>query len=298
MTDLLTRPDYSDDTYRGGGRIYGTPPPPPPQPPYVDQQPPGDHHWPRRVAGGAAILALVAGGGTAGGVLAERYLVKHPTTATVATIASSSSATETTDLAAIVKVVQPSVVTVLVDSAQSSALGSGVVVSSDGLVLTNNHVIAANNGTVSVRLSSGRTVPAKVVATDTTHDLALVQATGLSGLTPVTFGTNASVAVGDTVLAFGAPLGLENTVTSGIVSALNRSVDTGTEKLTGLFQTDAAINEGNSGGALVDTSGHVVGINVAIATASQTDSGSIGVGFAIPADTVTSVLKQLESQVH
>jgi putative serine protease PepD len=136
-------------------------------------------------------------------------------------------------------------------------------------------------------------VPAKVVATDTTHDLALVQATGLSGLTPVTFATNSSVAVGDTVLAFGAPLGLENTVTSGIVSAFDRSVDTGTEKLTGLFQTDAAINEGNSGGALVDASGHVIGINVAIATASQESSGSIGVGFAIPADTVTSVLKTL-----
>jgi putative serine protease PepD len=170
-----------------------------------------------------------------------------------------------------------------------------VVVRSDGLILTNNHVIDTQ-GTVSVRLSTGKTVPAKVVATDTTHDLALVQATGLSGLTPVTFGTNSGVAVGDTVLAFGAPLGLENTVTSGIVSAFGRSVDTGTEKLSGLLQTDAAINEGNSGGALVDTSGHVVGINVAIATASQESSGSIGVGFAIPADTVTSVLKTLESQ--
>jgi putative serine protease PepD len=155
-----------------------------------------------------------------------------------------------------------------------------------------------SQGTVSVRLSSGKTVPAKVVATDTTHDLALVQATGLSGLTPVTFGTDSSVAVGDTVLAFGAPLGLENTVTSGIVSAFNRSVDTGTEKLTGLFQTDAAINEGNSGGALVDTEGHVIGINVAIATADQSSSGSIGVGFAIPANTVTSVLKTLEGEAR
>src|SRR4030095_12892317 len=126
--------------------------------------------------------------------------------------------------------------------------------------LTNNHVIASD-GTVSVRLSDGRTVPAEVVATDTTHDLALVQATGLTGLTPVTFAADDSVAVGDTVLAFGAPLGLEGTVTSGIVSATDRSVDTGTEKLTGLLQTDAPINEGNSGGALVDTSGRVIGIN-------------------------------------
>jgi putative serine protease PepD len=169
------------------------------------------------------------------------------------------------------------------------------VISSTGLILTNNHVIASD-GTVSVRLSTGKTVPARVVATDTVHDLALVQATGLTGLTPVTFGTDDSVAVGDTVLAFGAPLGLANTVTSGIVSALDRSIDTGDEKLTGLLQTDAAINEGNSGGALVDLSGHVIGINVAIATASESDSGSIGVGFAIPAGTATTVIKQLESQ--
>jgi putative serine protease PepD len=191
--------------------------------------------------------------------------------------------------------VQPSIVTVMVDSANSSVLGSGVVIDSTGLVLTNNHVIASG-GTVSVRLSSGRTVPAKVVAADTQHDLALVQATGLTGLTPATFGTNDSVAVGDTVLAFGAPLGLENTVTSGIVSATDRTIDTGSEKLTGLLQTDAAINEGNSGGALVDLAGHVIGINAAIATASQQNSGSIGLGFAIPADTVAQVVKQLQSQ--
>ncbi|MGX6606497.1 S1C family serine protease [Micromonosporaceae bacterium Da 78-11] len=290
MTDLLTRPPYSDPRNTGGDHFS-------PEPPYV--VPPVDRRWPRRIAGGAAVLALVAGGGTAGGVVAEKYLIDHPVAAaTAAAVAavSTASGTEGEDLAAIVAKVQPSVVTVLVDGTQSSSLGSGVVISSTGLVLTNNHVIA-EDGTVSVRLSSGRTVPARVVATDTTHDLALVQATGLTGLTPVTFGTDDSVAVGDTVLAFGAPLGLENTVTSGIVSALDRSVDTGTEKLTGLFQTDAAINEGNSGGALVDTSGHVVGINVAIATASQTDSGSIGVGFAIPADTAVGVIKQLQSQI-
>jgi len=298
MTDLMTRtPEQSDDAY-SGDRHDWTMPPPPPAPPYSIPPAPGGRHWPRRIAGGAAVLALVAGGGTAGGVLAERYLADHQTATTSSTVATNANATVTDgdSLASVVKAVQPSVVTVMVDGARSSSLGSGVVISSDGLILTNNHVIAAD-GTVSVRLSSGRTVPAKVVATDTTHDLALVQATGLSGLTPVTFGANASVAIGDTVLAFGAPLGLENTVTSGIVSALSRSVDTGTEKLSGLLQTDAAINEGNSGGALVDTSGHVIGINVAIATASQTDSGSIGVGFAIPADTVTKVISQLKSQI-
>jgi len=300
MTDLMTRPpSQSDDAYAGDQHDQ-TMPPPPPAPPYSIPSAPGGRHWPRRIAGGATVLALVAGGGTAGGVLAERYLADHQTaTTTSSTVATNANATVTDgdSLASVVTAVQPSVVTVMVDGARSESLGSGVVISSDGLILTNNHVIDSD-GTVSVRLSSGKTVPAKVVATDTTNDLALVQATGLSGLTPVTFGTNAGVAIGDTVLAFGAPLGLENTVTSGIVSALGRSVDTGTEKLTGLIQTDAAINEGNSGGALVDTSGHVIGINVAIATASQSDSGSIGVGFAIPADTVVKVISQLKSQIQ
>ncbi|MCO8271393.1 trypsin-like peptidase domain-containing protein [Actinoplanes sp. TRM 88003] len=294
MTDLMTRPDPDQ---------YDTTPPPPPAPPFVP--PPGgsgDRRWPRRVAGGAAVLALIAAGGTAGGVFADRYLIDQPATATTTTATSASATTESDSLAAIVKQVQPSVVTVLVDTNRSSSLGSGVVLAADGLILTNNHVIEGG-GTVSVRLSTGQTVPASVVATDTTHDLALVQATGLTGLTPVTFGTDDSVAVGDTVLAFGAPLGLENTVTSGIVSALDRSINTatesatggGSEQLGGLLQTDAAINQGNSGGALVDLSGHVVGINVAIATAGESESGSIGVGFAIPADTVVAAVKQMES---
>ncbi|MCU7727385.1 trypsin-like peptidase domain-containing protein [Actinoplanes sp. KI2] len=299
MTDLMTRPpEQSDDTY-AGDRHDRTTPPPPPAPPYAIPPAPGGRHWPRRIAGGAAVLALIAGGGTAGGVLAGRYLTDHPATTTGSTVATgaAATATESDNLASVVKAVQPSIVTVLVDGARSSSLGSGVIISSDGLIVTNNHVVASD-GTVSVRLSSGRTVPAKVVATDATNDLALVQATGLSGLTPATFGTNDGVVVGDTVLAFGAPLGLENTVTSGIVSAVDRSVDTGTEKLSGLLQTDAPINEGNSGGALVDTSGHVIGIDVAIATASQSDSGSIGVGFAIPADTVTKVISQLKTQIQ
>jgi putative serine protease PepD len=293
MTDILTRPEtpyaqqdypppvFTDPPSTGGGGGDGD----------------GNRKWPRRAVGGVVILALVAGGGTAGGVLADRYLIDHPAAANSSTTATTASTTTQTDsLAAIAAQVEPSIVTVMVDSARESSLGSGVILNSTGLILTNNHVISAN-GTVSVRLSTGQTVPAQVVATDTTHDLALVQATGLTGLTPVTFGAGDSLEVGDTVLAFGAPLGLSGTVTSGIVSAVNRTVDTGTEKLTGLLQTDAAINEGNSGGALVDTSGHVIGINVAIATASQQDTGNVGLGFAIPASTVTSVVQQLESQI-
>jgi putative serine protease PepD len=292
MTDTMTRPD--SPAYQSP---FFPPPPEDTPPPAADDR--GPRRWPRRVAGGAAILALVAGGGTAGGVVAEKYLIDHPATTVATTAASStaSSSASTDSLAAVAAAVEPSIVTVTVDSASSESLGSGVVLSSTGLILTNNHVISSS-GQVSVRLSTGKTVPATVVATDTTHDLALVQATGLTGLTPVTFASTSSVAVGDTVLAFGAPLGLSGTVTSGIVSALNRSVDTGTEKLTGLLQTDASINEGNSGGALVDTSGHVIGINVAIATASQQDTGSVGLGFAIPSSTVTAAVTALEAQLN
>ncbi|KUL27448.1 S1C family serine protease [Actinoplanes awajinensis] len=292
MTELLNRRP-ADDHYAA----YPVFPPAHHIPPMMVETP-RDPRWKRRIAGGAAVLVLVGGGGSAGAFLTEQYRnggAASATSSAAGTTIASTTVTEDTDLAPIVAKVQASVVTVLVDGARESSLGSGVVLSEDGLILTNNHVISSN-GTVSVRLSTGSTVPAKVVAADATHDLALVQATGLSGLTPVTFATDDSVAVGDTVLAFGAPLGLEGTVTSGIVSALDRSLDTGDEKLSGLLQTDAAINQGNSGGALVDMSGRVVGINVAIATSGDS-TGSVGLGFAIPAGTVTGVVTQLEAQI-
>ncbi|GAA3336499.1 hypothetical protein GCM10020358_08900 [Amorphoplanes nipponensis] len=286
MTDLLTRPPYTEETSAGAT--------PPVLPPHVDShRGGGERRWPRRVAGGAAVLALIAGGGAAGGFAAEHYAGRDAAAAT-ATTATAAAVAGSDSLAAVAAKVSPSIVTVLIDGATESALGSGVVLGADGLILTNNHVISSG-GTVSVRLADGRTVPAAVVAADSTHDLALVRASGVSGLTPATFGADASVAVGDTVLAFGAPLGLEGTVTSGIVSALDREVGTGTEQLTGLLQTDAAINQGNSGGALVDTSGNVIGINVAIATAGDRSTGNVGVGFAIPAGTVTTVVRRLEA---
>jgi putative serine protease PepD len=241
------------------------------------------------------VLVLTAGGGVAGGTIMQRY-AHHavPTAASTTTVVPITNTTTRDSLAAVAAAVSPSIVTVHIDG-QQSAIGSGVVLSADGLVLTNNHVIAGG-GTVSVRLSDGRAAAAQVVAADTGHDLALVRATGLSGLTPATFATDDSVAVGDTVLAFGSPLGLEGTVTSGIVSAVGRTVTTDTETLTGLLQTDAPINAGNSGGALVDTSGRVIGINVAIATAGQS-SGSVGVGFAVPAGTVQTVVAKLQANL-
>jgi putative serine protease PepD len=307
MTDTMIRPSEHADSPFAEDSVYRVSPPPP-QPPDVD--PPtggggggggGDHRWPRRFAGGALILALIAGGGTAGGVVAERYLVKNDSSSTVVQTApqsslSSLSVNNGNQLAAVAAKVAPSIVTITTTGANEEALGSGVILNPTGLILTNNHVVAATQGTTTVTLSTGKTVAARVVATDTTHDLALVQASNVSGLTPVTFGSSDTMAVGDTVLAFGAPLGLSGTVTSGIISALNRSVNTGTETLSGLLQTDASINEGNSGGALVNTAGQVIGINVAIATASQQDSGSVGLGFAIPASTVTTIVQQLEAK--
>jgi putative serine protease PepD len=321
MTDTMARPEqspYTDDQYtddRSSEDQYSddrysvhSVSPPPPLPP--DEVPPtgggggghkGPRRWPRRLAGGALIAALVAGGGTAGGLVADRYVGSRDAAATTTvqtaprSSLSSAAVTNGNELAAVAAKVSPSVVTITTAGQNEEALGSGVILTADGLILTNNHVIATR-GTTTVTLSTGKTVPAEVVATDATHDLALVRASNVSGLTPVTFGSSSTVAVGDTVLAFGAPLGLSGTVTSGIISALDRTVNTGTETLTGLLQTDAAINEGNSGGALVDTAGQVIGINVAIATASQQDSGSVGLGFAIPAGTVTTIVKQLEAQ--
>jgi putative serine protease PepD len=308
MTDTATRTAYTIPDLTPGGLWAGPAGAGPtgagpanPPPPFVPPAAPapgapgggGPARFRRRLVAGAVAFALVAGGGTAGGVLAGRFL--DDGTASVASPAGAvnvvSEAGTVTSLAGVAETVSPSIVTVLMDSDEGSGLGSGVILSADGLVLTNNHVIASG-GTASLRLADGRTVPARVVAADPTHDLALVQGTGLSGLTPATFGTDDSVAVGDTVLAFGSPLGLEGTVTSGIVSAVDRTV----EQLTGLLQTDAPINSGNSGGALVDTSGRVIGINVAIATAGDS-TGSVGLGFAIPADTVSTVVTQMRANL-
>lgn len=245
--------------------------------------------WTAAVAIG---LALAIGGGAGGAVLADRLpgAAAPAATSTAGTPATAVAATTVTrdSLASVVKTVSPSIVTITVDGAQS-AIGSGVVLGSAGLVLTNQHVVASG-GTLTVKLSDGRTAPASLVGQDRAADLALLRVNGVSGLSPATLGTDTGLKVGDTVLAFGSPLGLEGTVTAGIVSAVDRTVDD--VSVGKLIQTDAAINAGNSGGALVDTAGRVVGINVAIATTGA-DSGNIGVGFAVPAGTVRSVVRQL-----
>jgi serine protease Do len=173
------------------------------------------------------------------------------------------------------------------------ALGSGVIVSPDGSIVTNNHVIAKATD-VDVMLSDKRTFKAKIIGADPRTDVAVIKIDG-KDLPTVPWGDSSALRVGDTVLAFGNPFGLNFTVTSGIVSAVGRS-GLGIETYEDFIQTDAPINPGNSGGALVNVRGQVVGINTAILSAGQGpggEGGSVGVGFAIPASIVKHVMESL-----
>jgi len=196
--------------------------------------------------------------------------------------------------------VLPSVVQINVKGAQAGS-GTGIILSSDGQILTNNHVVepAAEGGQITVLFNDGTTAEAHIVGRDPLTDIALVQAEDVTGLAPVTLGTSAELVVGQEVVAVGSPFGLESTVTSGIVSALNRPVSAGsvdgTSTIFPAIQTDAAINPGNSGGPLVDMSGRVIGINSAIKTTPSGlgPGGSIGLGFAIPVDLARSIATQI-----
>jgi len=206
--------------------------------------------------------------------------------------------------------VVPSVVKLETSMGRQSEEGSGIVLTSDGLILTNSHVVAAaaerglpgGTPTTVVTFGDGRTAPFTVVGTDPSTDIAVVRAEGVSGLTPVTIGSSSNLKVGQDVVAVGSPLGLEGTVTTGIVSALNRPVATGGDAgdqnmVLDAIQTDAAINPGNSGGALVNMNGELVGVNSAIATLGDEStgpaSGSIGLGFAIPVDQAKRIADEL-----
>ncbi len=203
--------------------------------------------------------------------------------------------------------VLPSVVSIEVASAGAMGSGSGVVLSEDGVIMTNNHVVSAGgNGPaakVAVNFSDGSRAQARVLGADPISDIAVIKV-DRNDLTAVTVGNSNNLAVGQDVIAIGSPLGLAGTVTTGIISALNRPVltsrdpGTNTTSVIDAIQTDAAINPGNSGGALVNARGALIGINTAIATlggGEQQAGGSIGLGFAIPIDQAIRVAKQLES---
>ncbi|MFC3241843.1 S1C family serine protease [Gordonia humi] len=193
----------------------------------------------------------------------------------------------------------PSVVSILVSDGRQEGSGSGVVLDSDGVILTNNHVVAGAQQ-VLVTFNDGSRAPAKVLGADPVSDIAVIKA-DKTGLTPITIGASKNLSVGQDVIAIGSPLGLAGTVTTGIISALNRPVSTsGTdgsqESVIDAIQTDAAINPGNSGGALINASGALIGINTAIATTgAEGESGSIGLGFAIPIDQAMRVAKELQA---
>jgi putative serine protease PepD len=213
-------------------------------------------------------------------------------------------------VAAVARALLPSVVSITVTAARQQDGGTGVILSADGQILTNNHVVeaAASSGTIAVTFSNGKTVTATIVGRDPTSDLAVIKAAETSGLHPATLGDDSNLAVGQQVVAVGSPLGLSNTVTSGIISALNRPVCTqncsgggNVPTVLDAIQTDAAINPGNSGGPLVDMAGQVIGINSAIATLDQLSigqSGNIGVGFAIPISEAKRVIAELEKSGH
>ncbi len=204
--------------------------------------------------------------------------------------------------------VLPSVVKINVVGEQGAGSGSGIILTSDGTILTNNHVVevAGDSGKISVDFADGTSAEATILGTDPLTDTAVIKADNVNGLAAATIGRSGPLAVGQGVVAVGSPFGLDATVTSGIVSALDRPVNVGIDSENNAttypaIQTDAAINPGNSGGPLVDLTGAVIGINSSIRTASQSGpgqgaaAGSIGLGFAIPIDEVMPIVDQMSA---
>ncbi|MFE6735789.1 S1C family serine protease [Microbacterium sp. NPDC057650] len=247
--------------------------------------------WALATGAGIAVIALGIGGGLIGsGIL------------------NGSGGAGACNAISVSERALPSVVTVWATGQGGSGNGSGAVIDSDGLIVTNDHVIAAAvrgtrvTGTLAVTLADGERLDAKLVGRDPQTDLAVLRVSRDGGLPQIRFGDSAQVRTGQPVVALGAPLGQSNTVTAGIISALNRSLtlptgDGGVTVITGALQTDAAINPGNSGGALVDCDGRLIGVNTAISTVPDSEGngsgGSIGIGFAVPADTVQAITDEL-----
>lgn len=327
LSTVVTMNDFPRDEQPAGPTrpdqpAWSAPAGPPPPPPYAGSTAVAER--PRRgrtvFAAGLLTAALVVGGGAGLGGAAVWSSLSDDATGGSASGASTASTTsqvvdtpedpgEQGTVQQVAQEVLPSVVKIEVQGAQESGSGSGIVLSSDGQILTNNHVVevAGDSGTIQVDFNDGSTALAEIVGTDPLTDTAVIQAQDVSGLTPATIGSSDDLQVGQGVVAIGSPYGLDATVTSGIVSALDRPVDVGSDSEGNTtaypaVQTDAAINPGNSGGPLVDMYGHVVGINSSIRTAGSGSSspfgetaegGSIGLGFAIPIDEVMPIVEQM-----
>ena len=309
-------PLYDTHEHPYGQAAYppaGSPPPPESMVPPREfiGSPPGPPR--RRRAGSAlaiaAIAALIGGGVGAGTVaFADRNRSGSVDTGLKITNTTGAPAAQTDGtVAGAAAKIRPSVVTIEASGDQSSGTGSGVIIRDDGHILTNDHVVSLGaNGAISVTLADGRIAKATIVGRDSSDDLAVIKVDGLDKLTPATFAKSSALTVGQAVVAVGAPLGLSDTVTSGIVSNTARPVRAGDndQAVFEAVQTDAAINPGNSGGPLVDLNGSVVGINAAIASDSSggglqipgqpvQQAGNIGIGFAIPSDEASRIAGEL-----
>jgi putative serine protease PepD len=243
-------------------------------------------------------LAAILGGVVGGLIVRETTDSGNGSPASTAPVSNATAAA--CPAANVANQALPSVVTVRAANGQQAGSGSGVVIRSGGYILTNDHVIslAAGGGTVSILRSDGETTDAAIAGRDTLTDLAVIKAKDASRLPVIPLGESGSLHVGQPVVALGSPLGLTSTVTSGIVSALNRYVRVPSENgqaahLVGAIQTDASINPGNSGGALVDCQARLVGINTAGAAVPNSPGGSIGLGFAIPIDLAKGIADEL-----
>ena len=296
------------DPYAGSyGSGYGYTWPSAPAAPTPPAVPPrkssgGGSRW---VGIGAAIAATALVAGTVGGAVgftAARLTAPESTTTIIdgggsAGTAQPPSPVANNSIAGVAEALQPSVVQLNVSGNGSAGTGSGFVIREDGYILTNNHVTSGGSS-IEISFADGSTARGELIGANPGYDLAVVKV-DRTGLPAVTLGSSEALKVGDTAIAIGSPLGLQGTVTSGIVSALDRPVTAGGQGETAFInaiQTDAAINPGNSGGPLVDGTGAVIGVNSAIATLGSSfggQVGSIGLGFAIPIDTAARIASEI-----
>ncbi|MFE5943790.1 S1C family serine protease [Streptomyces sp. NPDC056480] len=334
---IVTEPGTT--VWPSGGHVPPSGPPAPPVAPLgaPAAAPAGGPGSRRRAKRGVGLMAAVAiaaaaiGGGTA--TLVQQATSDTPVAASSNVNGTNVSTGNTGTVAGVAEAVSPSIVEISASSSSGKSTGSGVIITSDGEIITNNHVISGASE-ITVQLSNGKSYRAEVVGTDPDKDLALIKLQGASGLKTATLGDSSKVRVGDQVVAIGSPEGLTGTVTSGIVSALDRDVtvakdddsqdqqqgqqqydprqgwpfefggqqfngDTGSSKTTyKALQTDASLNPGNSGGALINMNGEIIGINSAMYSPSSSNgstAGSVGLGFAIPVDTVKADLDSLRA---
>jgi putative serine protease PepD len=260
---------------------------------------------------GVAVLALLGGaigGGAAGYVAGGAAAGRGSGQSSVDTVpsAKSAAAAPAGSVQAVAEKTTRSVVQLKVEGRAGVGSGSGVVISDDGLIMTNNHVVegAAEGGRITAGFSDGAQAPVTIIGRAPSADLALVKASGVRNLRPAELGRSSDLAVGQNVVAIGSPFRLSGTVTSGIISALNRPVKAGDDResvatVLDAIQTDAAINPGNSGGPLIDMQGRVIGVNSAIYSPSsggEAAAGSVGLGFAIPIDSARRIVKELQDK--